>query len=98
MRYQHHSNRLVRDFPEDSSQLKLWANEGMLREAFELLPDAVFLFAGGRRLIYINPAAALLSSEELSKGEACCEMFWHVEGAEGCVVDRAIQSGEKVEV
>ena len=25
-------------------------------------------------------------------------MFWHVEGADGCIVDRAMQTGEKVEV
>src|SRR6266550_4689584 len=35
---------------------------------------------------------------ELAIGKGCCEMFWHVEGADGCVVDRAIQTGEKVEV
>ncbi|MDQ2973853.1 MAG: PAS domain-containing protein [Acidobacteriota bacterium] len=98
MRYQNNSNRPVPEFPEDSSLPNPRVNERMLTEAFELLPDAVFLFADGRRLIYVNAAAALLGSGELIKGKPCCEMFWHVEGAEGCVVDRALQSGEKVEV
>ena len=70
----------------------------MLLEAFEALPDLVFLFSADGRLIHTNAAASPVQSGELAIGKVCCEMFWHVEGADGCVVDRAIQTGEKVEV
>jgi PAS domain S-box-containing protein len=70
----------------------------MFIEAFGLLPDAAFLFAGDRRLIVANAAAAQLANGTLLNGSSCCKMFWHVEGAESCVVDRAIQTSERVEV
>ena len=70
----------------------------MLFAAFEALPDAVYLFGSDRLLIKANPAAAQLQSGLLEKGGACCEMFWHVEGADECVVDRALKTREKVEV
>jgi PAS domain S-box-containing protein len=96
MRQQKHSNSLLHDL-EESAPTDL-RNEGMFRAAFELLPDAVFLFANGRNLVHANPAAALLDSGELLIGRHCCEMFWYDKGADGCVVDRAIQNGERVEV
>jgi PAS domain S-box-containing protein len=70
----------------------------MLEHAFDVLPDGAFLFGSDRRLIKGNASAAQLQSDELCAGRFCCEMFWRVEGADGCVVDRAIASGEKVEV
>ncbi len=68
-----------------------------LSKALDVLPDAVFLFAQNRVLVQANAAATELQ-RPLALGKSCCEMFWYVAGAEGCVVDRAIQLGEKVEV
>lgn len=93
-----HSNSLLPDLPEDSSQMSQQSKEPMLIEAFEALPDAVYLFGNDRRLVKANGAAARLQGGELRKGRVCCEMFWRVEGADGCVVDRALQTREKVEV
>ncbi len=70
----------------------------MLFEAFDVIPDAVFLFSSDRLLVRANPAANHVQGDVLQTGKRCCEMFWYVEGAEGCVVDRAMQLGEKVEV
>lgn len=67
-------------------------------QAFEALPDAIYLFGSDRRLVHANGAAERLASAALAKGKACCEMFWHVEGADGCIVDRALQIRERVEV
>jgi PAS domain-containing protein len=70
----------------------------MFVKAFDLLPDAVFLFEADRRLAGANAAAQQLANCKLLEGTPCCEMFWHVEGADGCVVDRSMQTCEKVEV
>lgn len=75
----------------DSSEARL------LVEAFELLPDAAFMFDGERRLLRANSASVELQPE-ITRGKLCCEMFWHVEGADSCVVDRAMQTGGRVEV
>jgi PAS domain S-box-containing protein len=93
-----HSNNLLQELAEDPSQKSQATKERLLVEAFEALPDAVYLFAGDRRLVKANGAAAQFHTGELLKGKACCEMFWHIEGADSCVVDRALQSREKVEV
>jgi len=90
-----HSDSLFQDLPEDSS---MPMKERLLIEALEALPDAVYLFGSDRRLLNANNAAARLQSGELRPGKACCEMFWRVDGADGCVVDRALQTREKVEV
>ncbi len=74
------------------------APDAMLIDAFDLFPDAAYLFAADRRLSKANAASEKLESAGASLGTSCCEMFWHVEGADGCVVDRAIESGEKVVV
>ena len=68
--------------------------------AFEALPDAFYLFDASGRLTRINRAGARLenSSAEALTGSRCCEMFWRVEDAGECVVERAFASGEKVEV
>src|SRR6266508_6632896 len=69
-------------------------------KAFLAIPDAVYLFNNGRFLIQSNPPGSRLQgceSDELI-ARSCCEMFWHVEGADGCVVDRALQTHDKVEV
>lgn len=91
-------NSVVQEMPDDSSLMSQRTKEIMLIEAFDSLPDAVYLFAGDRRLVKANEAAAQLQGGDSLKGRRCCEMFWRVEGAEGCVVDRALQTGHRVEV
>jgi PAS domain S-box-containing protein len=92
------SDTSIHDLPEDSSPMSQQLNERMLIEAFETLPDAVYLFGSDRRLIRANSVAAQLQDTELHVGRDCCEMFWRVEGADGCVVDRALETHDKVEV
>lgn len=68
--------------------------------AFEALPDAIYLFDQHRRLNRFNLAAVALEgnrSEPLAE-RCCCDMFWRVEEHEQCVVDRAVESGSRVEV
>src|SRR6266550_6130223 len=94
-----HSISLLEPLPEASpSPMSQRTSDQMLGQAFEALPDGAFLFGSDRRLITGNANAAQLQSDDLSAGRPCCEMFWRVEGVDGCVVDRAIDSGEKVEV
>ncbi|HXL80294.1 MAG TPA: ATP-binding protein [Pyrinomonadaceae bacterium] len=92
-----HSISLLEALPEDPSLMGRRSNQ-MLGHAFDALPDGAFLFGSDRRLIKGNANAAQLQDDDLCSGRLCCEMFWRVEGADGCVVDRAIESGEKVEV
>lgn len=67
---------------------------------FDALPDGVFLFDESRRLSRINRAGTELENAQAAflEGRPCCDMFWRVEGAAECVVDRALASGETVEV
>ena len=94
---QNPSNTFGADLPEKSPLPELVPQESVVSEAFELLPDAVFVFNGRRELARANAASRQLHGE-VASGTRCCEMFWYVEGAQGCVVDRAIDSCEKVEV
>jgi PAS domain S-box-containing protein len=70
----------------------------ILVDAFDLLPNGIFVFGSNRRLLRYNAAAARLAGDRLANDLSCCEMFWRVEGQESCVVDRAIDTGERVEV
>jgi two-component system cell cycle sensor histidine kinase/response regulator CckA len=72
----------------------------VLSAAFEALPDAFYLFDAERRLSRINRAGARLENAEgvALSGLRCCEMFWRVEGAEECLVERALAIGDQVEV
>jgi len=91
-----HDSTLLQDMPDESSLLIQETNAPMFMAAFEALPDAVYLFGSDRRLVKANVAATQLGT--LEKGKRCCEMFWHVEGAAECIVDRALNTREKVEV
>jgi PAS domain S-box-containing protein len=88
----------LKDLSEYSAATSLPIRDSMLSEAFDAFPDAAYLFGSDRRLSRANNAAAVLESGGAPRGRICCEMFWHVEGADSCVVDRALQSGERVEV
>lgn len=72
----------------------------LLDAAFDASPDGLYLFDSAQRLSRINPAGARLEAIEAIKltGHRCCEMFWRVSDATECIVDRAIQTGETVEV
>ncbi len=94
----HPSDSLLLNLPEDSSPIGRPASERMLGDAFDALPDAVYLFSEQGRLLRANGAAARLQRGELTKGKACCEMFWRVEGAASCIVDRALETREQVEI
>lgn len=77
---------------EDSSEI--------LDAAFDALPDGFYLFDAGRRLRRINHAGTLLENAANNAliNRRCCEMFWRVQGAAECLVERALERGEKVEV
>lgn len=72
----------------------------LLEAAFDALPEALYLFDEERRLSRINPAGERLEGFEAAQlmGRRCCEMLWRVAGATECLVDRALQNGEAVEV
>src|SRR5918999_1841205 len=89
---------LSTDLLEQSPGMQLPVPAQMLVDAFDLLPDASFVFDSNRKLVRANVAATQLETRELSNGRLCCDMFWHVEGADSCVVDRSVETGERVEV
>lgn len=72
----------------------------LLDAAFDALPEGLYLFDSERRLSRINPAGEQLEfgNSLPLEGRSCCQMFWRVEGATECVVDRALKGGETVEV
>jgi PAS domain S-box-containing protein len=72
----------------------------ILSAAFAALPDAFYLFDAERHLSRTNRAGAFLENVDADAlvGRRCCEMFWRVEGASECLVERALAGGEKVEV
>ena len=92
------SNSLLEDLSDHTSAPDNPTTALLPNAAFEFLPDAVFLFGVDRRLVKSNQAAALLQSSDPLPGTACCEMFWGVENAENCLVDRALETGHRVEV
>jgi PAS domain S-box-containing protein len=72
----------------------------LLSPAFLAIPDAAFLFNNQKVLIQANAVGMQLQKCESNdlQTKTCCEMFWYEAGADGCIVDRAIQTREKVEV
>lgn len=92
------SNSLLPDLPNNSSLASQEEEGSLLKAAFATLPDAVYLFDSYHRLVRANDAATRLQGGEPLKGTLCCEMFWHVEGADTCIVDRALQTLERIEV
>jgi PAS domain S-box-containing protein len=67
---------------------------------FDALPEGAFLFNATGRLSRINRAGALLEDAEAASLDSrrCCDMFWRVEGATECAVERAQAIGETVEL
>ncbi|MFZ0063468.1 MAG: PAS domain-containing protein [Pyrinomonadaceae bacterium] len=64
------------------------------------LPDPIFTFDSQGVLITANNSGALLQGQSATwlQGRRCCEMFWRVEGAESCIVERALETRQRVEV
>ena len=64
------------------------------------LPDPVYAFDSEGLLTTINNSGALLQGRSASslQGKRCCEMFWNVENSDNCIVDRALETGQRVEV
>lgn len=92
-----HSNSALVELPDVPSPTNA-RNADVMFQAFEAMPDAAFLFSGDGHLLSANRPARALHGAPLEAGVRCCQMFWYVEGADGCVVDRALQLSEKVEV
>ncbi|MGI8653794.1 MAG: PAS domain-containing protein [Pyrinomonadaceae bacterium] len=68
---------------------------------FAAQPDGIFLFDAEGHLKRANAAGTALENARAETSLAdkrCCEMFWHVPGASECVVERARESGETLEV
>jgi PAS domain S-box-containing protein len=73
----------------------------ILSVAFESLPDGVFLFDSNKCLTRVNAAGVRLENAADAAslvGQSCCRHFWRVEGTAECVVDRALTSGDTIEV
>lgn len=94
-----HSKNLMESAADSSLLLRAAAGE-TINAAFEVLPDPLYFFDRDRLLSRFNRAAATLEGlvDNSLLGRPCCEMFWRVEGATSCIVDRALETREKVEV
>jgi len=93
-----HSN--LPDSSNQNGSRSLDAQLTALKSAFEALPDPIYLFDQNRSLDYLNKAASEFNGagSEPQTGRRCCDMFWRAEQDGQCAVDRALQSGHRVEV
>ena len=84
----------------DDTALSESAIEDPLMKIFNALPDPVYAFDSTGVLTTTNNSGALLQGRSANwlRGHRCCEMFWRVEGSENCIVDRALETGQLVEV
>jgi len=71
----------------------------LFNSALQAVTDGLFIFDNNRRLIFANPSAEALQSKvmRLRLGSRCCEMLWQTGDNDNCVVDRAVDSGHKLE-
>ena len=74
----------------------LMAADRMWEATIDTLPDAVYIFGPDKRLKKINRAGESLEQAARSflAGRRCCDMLWGLEET-GCMVDRAIASGQR---
>ena len=74
-------------------------SDGMGQDALLAMSDAVYLFDRQKRLVLINSQGQLLQANGTKPllGTSCCQMFWQTGERANCVVDRALESGQKVE-
>jgi PAS domain S-box-containing protein len=81
------------------NELKSPASQELAIAALQGVSDSIFLFNSDRRLAFANePAEALQGNfSRLRIGSRCCDMFWQTGESDGCVVDRAMNNGHKLE-
>lgn len=93
-------NNLETIYLDDSCPPTDQVTTELLMMVCNTLPDPVYAFDSQGLLTTTNFSGANLqgSSPASMQGKRCCEMFWRVEGAENCVVDRALATGQRVEV
>src|SRR6266853_2242606 len=74
-------------------------SDGMGQDALLAMSDAVYLFDRQKRLVLVNPQGQLLQANGTKPllSTSCCQMFWQTGERANCVVDRALESGQKVE-
>jgi len=85
--------------PENSATADGELSPALLFAAFEAAPDALYLFNADKLLVRTNAAGqALCGTEESLIARRCCQMFWQNEAGDVCVVDRALETGERIEV
>ena len=102
-----HSHLKFRVMPNDNNTINLddscatdVLNSNPLLDLCNALPDPIYVFDGEGVLKSANDSGGLLqgSSARSLKGKRCCEMFWRVEGSGNCIVERALATGQRVEV
>ncbi len=95
---------MVQEFNENSVQKSPADPQSMLISdvlisTLHAVQDGLFLFNQHRKLIFANSRAEVLQSRatRLRVPNRCCEMFWHTDESDNCVVDRAIENCHKLE-
>ena len=85
--------------PKTSVEFQPTMSPELLTRALHAVADGLFLFDSEKHLIFANQQAHILQSNisRLRIGSRCCEMFWRTGEDEGCVVDRALDNGLKLE-
>ena len=85
---------------DDACTTDVEVTADLLLSICNALPDPIYTFDGRGRLITANSSGEILQGSTAAslKGKRCCEMFWRVEGSQNCVVDRALATGQRVEV
>jgi hypothetical protein len=87
------------DYASATSITSAGISGGMGQDALLAMSDAVYLFDRQKRLVLINSQGQLLQASGIKPllGTSCCQMFWQTGERANCVVDRALESGQKVE-
>jgi PAS domain S-box-containing protein len=70
----------------------------IVQEALLAIADGIFLFDREKRLLLVNSQGEFLQAggEPPLPGTRCCQMFWQAGDTSNCVVDRALESGQRV--
>src|SRR6266496_1569148 len=70
----------------------------ILQEALLAMSDGIFLFDREKRLLLVNSQGEFLQAggQLPLPGTSCCQMFWQAGEGKTCVVDRALESHQRV--
>jgi PAS domain S-box-containing protein len=84
---------------QNSSKAQSCLPTDFLIRTLHAVTDGLFLFDSAKRLVLANPQAEIIQSKfsQLRILSRCCEMFWNSDRGHGCVVDRALENGLKLE-